>query len=319
MTTLILAPLRGLTDAIYRNTAARHFKGFDSSVAPFLSTFQGTKVKSAKLQELLPENNQNMPVIPQILGKHPDQFVVLADMLFDLGYDTINWNLGCPYPMVANKKRGSGLLPFPKEIDAFLDYIQAMKGRLSIKTRIGRHSADEINTLMTIFNAYPLTELIIHPRLGVQMYRGHPDLDTFAHCLEASIHPVTYNGDINTLADFNGLKKRFPMVERWMIGRGALANPFLSEQIKGMVDKTNQITRLQHFHDDLFNEYRQRLQGGGHLLGRMKGVWYHLKDRLINPNKRLKKIQKTRNIDQYQDLISTLFTKEQLWKIEKNS
>lgn len=319
MTTLTLAPLRGLTDAIYRNTSARHFKGFDNSIAPFLSTFQGTKVKSAKLDELLPENNKDLVVVPQILAKHPDQFVVLADMLSDLGYETINWNLGCPYPMVANKKRGSGLLPFPNEIDAFLEYIQRMKGTLSIKTRIGRHTPDEIKELLTIFNKYPLTELIIHPRLGVQMYKGHPDLDTFSYCLDHSTHPVTYNGDINTLADYNRLHERFPRVSQWMIGRGALANPFLSEQIKGIFIAQDQIKRLQQFHDDLFNQYTERLSGSGHLLGRMKGVWYHLADRLIKRKKSLKKIQKTRNIDNYQKLVATLFSKEQLWKIESRT
>ncbi len=318
MTTLILAPLRGLTDAIYRNTQARHFQGFDSSIAPFLSTFQGTKVKSAKLTELLPENNQDLPVIPQILGKHPDQFVVLADMLFDLGYETINWNLGCPYPMVANKKRGSGLLPFPNEIAEFLEYCRQMKGALSIKTRIGRHTPNEIRELLSIFNKYPLAELIIHPRLGVQMYKGHPDLDTFSYCLDHSVHPLTYNGDINTVEDYKRLAKQFPQVNQWMIGRGALANPFLSEQIKGVLSNENQIMRLQKFHDDLFSQYHDRLHGSGHLLGRMKGVWYYLADRLIKPKKTLKKIQKTHHADTYQNLVSTLFQEEGLWKIEPN-
>ena len=318
MTTLTLAPLRGLTDAIYRNTSARHFEGFDHSIAPFLATFQGTKVKSAKLQELLPENNQDMPVIPQILGKHADQFIVLADMLFNLGYNTINWNLGCPYPMVANKKRGSGLLPFPNKIDDFLTQIQQMKGTLSIKTRIGRHTPDEIRILIDIFNRYPLTELIIHPRLGVQMYKGHPDLDTFSYCLEHSTHPVTYNGDITTLADYNRLTQRFPAVNSWMIGRGALANPFLSEQIKGIQNTKNQILRLHEFHDDLFSQYQKHLHGSGHLLGRMKGVWRYLTDRFINHKKPLKKIQKTCTIASYQKSIAALFQEEQLWKTKNN-
>lgn len=318
MTTLTLAPLRGLTDAIYRNTAARHFKGFKGSIAPFLSTFQGTRVKSAKLQDLLPENNRDMPVIPQILGKHPDQFVVLADMLFDLGYKTINWNLGCPYPMVANKKRGSGLLPFPHEIDAFLKAIQPMKGSLSIKTRIGRHTPDEIRPLLSIFNAFPLTELIIHPRLGIQMYKGTPDLDTFTYCLEHCQHPVTYNGDINSLADYRRLQARFPTIDSWMIGRGALANPLLAEQINNNPAPINQVGRLQNFHDDLFNQYEGRLNGRGHLLGRMKGVWYYLKDRLLDPKKHLKKIQKTRTVANYQKITATLFKHEDLWKIESD-
>jgi tRNA-dihydrouridine synthase B len=317
MTTLSLAPLRGLTDAIYRNTSARHFQGFSTCIAPFLSTFQGTKVKSAKLRDLLPENNQTLPVIPQILSKHPDQFVVLADMLYDLGYETVNWNLGCPYAMVANKKRGSGLLPYPEEIDRFLELIQDMKPALSIKTRIGRYTPAEIKTVLSIFNNYPLTELIIHPRLGIQMYKGQPDLDTFAYCLDKSVHPVTYNGDINTAKAYRRLQEQFPRVTQWMIGRGALANPFLTEQIKGILPSENQIQRLQQFHDDLFAQYHDKLHGSGHLLGRMKGVWFYLADRLSDPKKSLKRIQKARTIATYQDIIANLFQEEQLWKREK--
>lgn len=316
MTTLSLAPLRGLTDAIYRNTSARHFQGFDTSIAPFLTTFEGTKVKSAKLQDLLPENNPSLPVIPQILSKHPDQFIILADMLYDLGYETVNWNLGCPYPMVANKKRGSGLLPYPDEIEQFLELVQNMKGSLSIKTRIGRYQPEEIKPLLTIFNNYPLTELIIHPRLGVQMYTGHPDLDTFTYCLATSVHPVTYNGDITTHNDYLQLKQQFPQINQWMIGRGALANPFLTEQIKGIATTERQRPRLQQFHADLFEQYAARLHGGSHLLGRMKAVWFYLADRLSNPKKILKKIQKARSIATYQDIMENIFQEEQLWKTE---
>lgn len=310
MTVLSLAPLRGLTDAIYRNTFARHFPGFDLTIAPFLTTFAGTKVKSAKLDDLLPENNKDLPVVPQILSKDADQFKVLATMLFDLGYETVNWNLGCPYPMVANKGRGSGLLPDPDKIASFLEKIGDMPCRLSIKTRIGRRSTDEIKKLMPIFNSIPLEELIIHPRLGLQLYKGEVDLDTFALCLENSTNPVTYNGDICNHADFQKLTKRFPKVQRWMIGRGALRDPFLPGRIKETPIPQEVLPHLQSFHDELFSLYGQRLCGNSHLLGRMKAVWFYLADSFPDSKKLLKKIQKTKKIEVYTNLMNDLFAKE---------
>ncbi len=314
MTTLSLAPLRGLTDAIYRNTFARHFPGFDLTIAPFLTTFKGSKVKSAKLDDLLPANNKDLPVIPQILSKDADQFKILATMLFDLGYETVNWNLGCPYPMVANKGRGSGLLTEPNKIASFLETIADMPCALSIKTRIGRHNSAEIKELIPIFNAFPLQELIVHPRLGVQLYKGEVDLESFSFCLANSTNPVTYNGDICRPADFQRLSRRFPEVDRWMIGRGALSNPFLPSQIKGIPLPQQPLSSIKLFHDELFTLYSQRLRGGGHLLGRMKAVWFYLAAGFKNSRKILKKIQKTRKIEAYTALITHFFAEEAQWQ-----
>ncbi|MEN8139851.1 MAG: tRNA-dihydrouridine synthase family protein [Thermodesulfobacteriota bacterium] len=316
MPSLCLAPLRGLTDATFRTTFADNFPGFSDSIAPFLTTFQGTKVKAAKLADLLPENNPSLPVIPQIIGKDSKQFIVLATMLRDLGYETVNLNLGCPYPMVANKGRGSGFLPFPDKLERFLDEIMAAPTRLSIKTRLGRRDAAEIIQLMPIFNRFPLSELIIHPRLGVQMYKGQVDLESFGQCLALSKNPVVYNGDIINLDSFSRLQQRFPEVNRWMIGRGALANPFLPGQICQETPPLppEPFVQLSLFHDQLFDLYGQRMQGPGHLLGRMKGLWFYLSQPLAGGAKILKKIQKCKKIAEYQRLMAKLMAEPPAWQ-----
>ena len=186
---LYLAPLRGFTEFIYRNAFVRHFGGFDLAVAPFIPTMTAARFKKAHLTDVLPENNQAMPVIPQIIGNKPEDFIPLAKRLSDLGYDTVNWNLGCPFPMVAKKQRGSGLLPHPQKIEAFLEAtLPAIPNRLSVKVRLGRKKTDEILALLPIFNRYPLDEVIVHPRTGKQMYGGEPNLDMFEKCLEACVH-----------------------------------------------------------------------------------------------------------------------------------
>ncbi len=308
---IYLAPLRGLTGAVYRATYAEFFQGIDGAVAPFLTTIQGTRIKPGQLKELLPENNRLMPVIPQILSKSADKFIVLAKALFDLGYETINWNLGCPFARVAQKMRGSGLLPHPDVVQSFLDVVlTAIPNRLSIKTRLGRRQKDEILALMPVFNAYPLQELIIHPRTGEQMYTGKPDLEIFAQCLDLSRCPVVYNGDINTRQDFESLRRRFPAVSAWMIGRGVLANPFLPAEIKGLLDVTgNRMERFHLFHDTLYDRYAQVRHGPAHLVDSMKGYWTYFAAFFPGGERILKQIRKSQGTEQYKKVVDSFLAR----------
>ncbi len=310
---LCLAPIRGITDAVYRDVYARYFPGFDLAMAPFLSTYQGNKVKPARLAELLPENNQGLPLVPQLLAKNPDNFMSVARILFDMGYGTINWNLGCPYPMVANKLRGSGLLPFPDRIEAFLEKVCTLPCNISIKTRLGRKDSSEIFKLLPVFNKFPLAEIIIHPRTGIQMYTGTVDLDTFSRCLPLCNHPVVYNGDITNTESFSSLQQRFPTISRWMIGRGALTNPFLPAEIQEMSIPADKIATIAAFHDEIYHRYSNLLAGPAHLLGRMKGLWYYLAGSFENSRKILKKIQKTKTTDSYRLICREIFS-EANWK-----
>ncbi|MBI5559441.1 MAG: tRNA-dihydrouridine synthase family protein [Deltaproteobacteria bacterium] len=304
---LILAPLRGITEVEFRNIFVRFFPGFDRAVAPFISTFQGSKVKPAKFKDLLPENNTSLPVVPQILSKNADRFLATTAMLADLGYTTVNWNLGCPYPMVANKLRGSGLLPHPEMIESFLEKVCSQPLAVSVKIRLGRREAEEIYALLPIFNKFPLAEVIIHPRTGIQMYDGTVDLDTFGRCLELCRHPLVYNGDITSPAIYEKLAARFPTINSWMIGRGALANPFLPAQIKGCKLPDNPLRTLSDFHDALLTCYRDMLSGPSPVLGRLKGLWFYLAGSFADGRKILKKIQKTKKIEPYLEITREVF------------
>ncbi|MGD9097783.1 MAG: tRNA-dihydrouridine synthase family protein [Desulfobacterales bacterium] len=304
-----LAPLRGLTDAEFRTAFARHFQGIDLAIAPFVTTHRGHRIKATHVRDLLPAKNRDMVVIPQILSKHPDDFSRLANHFFDMGYGCVNLNLGCPFPQVANKGRGSGMLPFPERIDAFLEaVIPRLAGRMSIKTRLGRHRPDEIQHLIPVFNRFPLQEIIIHPRTGVQMYTGRPDEAAFAICLRALAPPVIYNGDITCPSDFNRLAARFAGVSGWMIGRGVLANPFLPGSLKnGREDREDNAARFHRFHDDLLERYGRRLHGPGHLLNRMKGFWNYFANGFQGGARARKRIHRSRTLGQYQEAVRVFF------------
>lgn len=311
-TELVLAPLRGLTDATYRDVFASYFPGFDRALAPFITSYQGNSIKKNRLDELLPQQNRKLKITPQILAKNPENFKNAALILADLGYQEVNWNLGCPYPMVANKKRGSGLLPHPDHIKSFLDVLADLPIRLSIKTRLGRYDSAEILALIPIFNQADLSELIIHPRTGVQMYKGEVDLNGFNSALALSEMPVAYNGDIRTRGDFSRLEEKWPEINTWMIGRGALIDPFLPARIKGLPLPSDPMEHLRDFHAQLFSRYQKRLAGDSHLLGRMKGVWFYLAGSFSNSGKILKKIQRSRSLAKYQGLVDRCFQAETL-------
>ncbi|MFV0435922.1 MAG: tRNA dihydrouridine synthase [Desulfopila sp.] len=307
---LYLAPLRGITDVIYRSVFARHFGGVDLAVAPFLTPQRSPSRKKRILTDLVPEHNQALPVIPQLLNNHAEDFLYLAHQLEDLGYTDINWNLGCPAPMVAKKGRGSGFLPYPDAIIALLDQvIPRLTASLSIKMRLGYQHRSEGCNLLPRLDDYPLREIIIHPRTGKQMYRGSTDLEGFAACQPLSRHRLVYNGDITSPEGFTALAGRFPVIDHWMIGRGILANPLLAEEIKGLAPPAHsrRLDRIRAFHDELLDAYRQRLAGPGHLIGKMKQLWLYLIFSFPGREKPFKKLKRARTEEQLLAAIEQLF------------
>ena len=309
---LYLAPLQGLTSFIFRNAFTECFSGFALAVAPFISTTKGRKFRQAYFRDILPENNTGLPVIPQLMGNNEDDFIYFASHIYDLGYETVNWNLGCPFSMVAKKKRGSGMLPYPDRIDRFLArVIPQIPGRLSIKCRLGRYQDDEILKLIPIFNQYPLKELIIHPRTGIQMYDGTVNLDRFEECASVTRHFLVYNGDIRSPEDYQYLANRFQNVDAWMLGRGVLINPFLPFllQTEGapIPDKRK---KMKQFHDALVSGYKSYMSGPSHVVDKMKGHWYYLSQAFQDQERIFKKIKKTKSLEKFESIVAAVFEQE---------
>jgi tRNA-dihydrouridine synthase len=302
---LILAPMRGITTMHYRKAFVRHFGGLDAEMAPFITTVSAARVNPKLLKDVLPENNSGLPLIPQLLGKNADEFVIMAKSLYDLGYEEVNWNLGCPHKPVRNKGRGSGLLPQPEKVDTLLEQICAESPcKVSVKVRLGVSDKSELLRLIPVLNRYPLSEVIVHPRTAEQMYDGMVDLDAFAEAYEQIEHPVCYNGDINDLEFFQTLEKKFPTIGNWMLGRGLLANPFLCEVIKSGNPKTeNALERLKGFHDEVFENYRTVIDGDLPMLGKMKEFWAYPAQNLSNGRNFFKKVKKCHRLKSYQEIV----------------
>jgi tRNA-dihydrouridine synthase len=282
---IILAPLHGYTEVTYRECIAEYFGGFDESIAPFIALSPANRFNPVRLRDLNPSQNIRMTVVPQLLGNDTVSFIQAASALYDQGYTRLNWNLGCPKRAIASKQRGSGLLPHPELINSILEkVIPSIPQLMSVKLRLGRNNPDEIFPVIDELNKFPLESVIVHPRIGVEMYSKKADVEAFSLVLPLIKHPVCYNGDIFSVKDFVRLKLRFPSVEGWMIGRGALANPFLAEQMKGTVhlDSPGQRKRFIGFVNQLQHNYIAEGRSENYLLNRMKDNWGFFAFRFLN-------------------------------------
>lgn len=303
--------MHGVTDYYFRNVYATYFTGIDLAISPFIDLLPGQSVKKSQIRGLLQENNERMPVIPQIMGNVADDFIFLATYLHDLGYDHINWNLGCPYRMVVKRKRGAGLLPHPELIEAFLEkVIPAIPAKLSIKLRLGLNSADEIEHVIPVLNRYPLTDVTIHPRIATQLYDGDVDMDAFERSAAQLNAPIVYNGDIVAVEGFQALRQRFPDINRWMIGRGVIRNPFLPALLKGVtIAADRQFEIFVEYHQALFETVTQVMAGPGHLLNKMKEYWSAFSESFENGRKVFKLIKKVNSVPAFQRATDEIFQK----------
>lgn len=306
-----LAPLEGITGYIYRSTYYKYFGEIDKYFTPFISPNKKKICRTREKNDILPENNAGMYVVPQILTNHAEAFLNTVHYLQDYGYEEVNLNLGCPVGTVVSKGKGAGFLAYPDELRTFFDEIFChVDIKISVKTRIGMSHADEFALLLDIFNEFPLHELIIHPRTREDYYKHIPNWESFAYGYERSRAGVCYNGDLYTKGDFELLVNQFPQLEKVMFGRGILRCPGIISSIKyGLEMKKEQ---LHGFHDELYERYKETLPGEKPVLCKMKELWSYLIHSFEYDAKIEKKLKKSQKCAEYDSIIQRLFSEYDL-------
>lgn len=306
-----LAPLEGITGYVYRNAYHEVFHNIDKYFTPFLSPTQHNKLTSREKNDVIPEHNQRMYVVPQILTNQYEYFLNTVKQLQAFGYEEVNLNLGCPSKTVVTKKKGAGFLQDPKQLEQFLDEIfEKSPISISIKTRIGMESPEEFPVLMKIFNQYPVKELIIHPRVQTDYYKNMPHLETYAYAKEVATMPLCYNGDIFSVEDFNRYQQQFPDQTSWMLGRGIIGNPALLGQIiNGTLPNKEELKR---FHDKIYEGYEETISGEKNLLFKMKEIWFYMGNLFVDSQKAMKQIKKATKAIQYRATVERLFLEHEL-------
>lgn len=300
------APMEGITSHLYRRIHARFFPGVDRYYAPFLAPDAAGKVKASSLKELYPENNKDLELIPQILCNRPEAFLALSRELAAMGYREVNLNAGCPSGTVVPKHKGAGMLQDLRSLDAFLAEVFSHSTlRVTVKTRLGLERTDEFPAILDIYNAYPLSELVIHARARSGMYKSTPDLQAFASAFAVSLAPVCYNGNILDRRSYDVVMTTVPSLDRIMLGRGAVANPALFRELRGGPKLEKQ--ELSAFLEEIFSAYLESGLGSRFSLGRMKEIWYYVNYMFPGAARELKRVNKAQDAADYRAAVSSLF------------
>jgi len=306
---IYLAPFHGLTPYYYRNAFCKNFEGTDAVYAPFASNVGTGKINPSKLADIIPQNNTYNQCIPQILSNNADEILAYSYAVSQFGHKELNWNLGCPFTRIANKKKGAGMLLYPDDLLNILDKVLPnIPVSLSVKTRLGMNHPDELQLMMEKLNTYPISKLILHPRIGIQKYNGYADIEAFSIIASLSKLPMVYNGDITDLKSFNHVRSQLPGISEWMPGRGALINPFLPGAMRNgsypPAETRNQI--LKNFQFDLLEGCYQTKGNKRSVLGSMKAIWNYMGGLFGNHDDLMPRMKRTQDLDEFIKLADEL-------------
>lgn len=294
------APLQGYTDAIYRTMHNKVFGGINSYYSPFIRLEKG-EVRQKDIKDILPENNENINLVPQIIVNSNEEFLKLTESVSNLGYKRIDINMGCPFPLQTKKGRGAAILQNTKHLEDIVESINSINDiDFSIKMRLGMDSAEDAKGALEIINKAKLHHLTIHPRIAKQQYKGEIDYQTFDYIYQNCLHPIIYNGDILSQEDIYNIINIYPKIEGIMIGRGLLAKPYLAMELNKTIrlSVSERLSMIMKLHDAIYDHYSSVMQGEHQLLLKMKTFWEYLDEEI--GKKPYKAIKKSVNIKKYE-------------------
>lgn len=300
------APLQGYTDDIYRRLHHELIGGIVTYTTPFLR-MEGGGVRSKDLRDIRPEHNKDVPVVPQIILKSMKEFDFLLGVVEEKGYTQIDLNMGCPFPMQAKHGRGSGLLAHVDIIESLAESIRTKNHLLfSVKMRLGWEGSNEWKPVLDVLNETPLHHITLHPRIGMQQYKGEVDMESFHTFYEICKHPLYYNGDLTSVEDICRIEAEFPRLAGVMIGRGLLARPTLAREYADGKEMSLEarISLLMQMHERLKNHYEATVNSEVQLHNKLRLFWEYMETEL--GKKPYKKIMKAGNLKNYLTAVSAL-------------
>ena len=304
---IYFAPLEGITGHIFRNAYNEIYGHIDKYFAPFISPSEKCPITPRERKEVTPENNQGFYLVPQILTCRSEHFIEGARELQAMGYKEINLNLGCPSGTVCAKGKGAGFLPETLALQKFLDdiysYAESEGVKISIKTRLGYFNPDEFYDLLDIFNKYPVSELIVHPRIKSDFYKGEPRKEYYAYALEHSKCPLVYNGNIFTVKDYDEYSSSFGVsLDPVMLGRGLISDPSLADKLKGFTAETD-FAKFKRLHDTLYHEYQKIMSPDINVLYKMRELWSYWQTLFDGKERDIKRLLKAKKYAEYEDVV----------------
>lgn len=300
------APMEGVTGGEYRRAHQKYFSGIDRYYMPFVSPTRDHVFTPRELRNIAPEANEGIHAVPQLLTREPEDFLWAAGELKKMGYDEVNLNLGCPSGTVVAKRKGSGMLENLTLLNEFLEEVfSRVDVAVSIKTRLGLHDPEEFAEILEIFKRYPLSLLIIHPRVRDDYYKHPVRMEEFGKAAENYAGELCFNGGLTTAAECELIHKNYPSVDKIMVGQGLLANPALARQAKG--GPGPQREELRNFHDTLYQGYLKAFHSGRNTVFHMKELWSYQSKLFEGGEKLFKQIKKAQDTAAYESAVNQIF------------
>lgn len=304
---LDFAPMEGITGAAFRQLHHHYFPGVDRYYTPFLSPTKDHRFTPREQREFFPEANVGLWVVPQILTKTPEDFLWAAGELHAMGYEEVNLNMGCPSGTVTAKGKGAGLLRSPEELRRFFDEIFGCQPcAISVKTRLGLEDPEEFLEILQVLNEYPISELIIHPRVRRDFYRHPIRREDFEQALAESRNPVSFNGGIVTAEDCRQVIKAYPQLKSLMVGQALVSDPFLAGALRDR-QQTRSVSVLREFHDQLLDAYARQFGSRLNATKRMKELWCYLIRLFDGSDRHGKRILKAKTVEEYELAVNAVF------------
>ena len=303
------APMEGITGYVFRQAHHEVFPEMDEYYIPFATPNMHHSFSPKEAKDVAPENNRGMHAVPQLMANNPDYFLKACEELYELGYREVNLNTGCPSPTVVTKGKGAGMLRDTIALDAFFHQVFSrwnLDMAVSVKTRVGIEQEEEFADIAEVFNTYPISKIIVHPRTQKDQYRCPVRPHMFAEAVRLLHCPLIYNGDLHSPGDCRAIEQAYPQLEGLMLGRGLLENPGLITQLKTGRPVGN--AEIRRFHDSFYERYVDFAWGDKQLLAKMKELWIFLSVSFPGSEKLVKQIKKCNRAQEYDGLVDRLFS-----------
>lgn len=305
---LYFAPMEGVTGPQFRRAHHKYFSGVDQYYLPFISPTRDHIFTPRELRNVGPQANEGIPVVPQLLTKSGEDFIWAAKELGKMGYREVNLNLGCPSGTVVAKGKGAGMLADPNALNEFLETIfSADLGgvAISVKTRLGLESPEEFPALAEVFARYPISLLILHPRVREDYYKVAVRKEEFEKALPQIHCPLCYNGALVNEKDCARTAEAFPMLQGLMMGQGLIADPALARKVRGGRPAGRE--ELRAFHDELYQGYLRDFSSEKNTVFHMKELWSYFFRLFEGGEKLFKQIKKAQNGRSYESAVDQIF------------
>ena len=294
------APVQGHTDAAYRHFHAKNYGGNLFYYTPFIR-LEKDSIRNKDIKDLTSELNENHTLIPQIIFKDEKELNKLIQEIKALGFNRIDLNMGCPFPLQTGHGRGAATITNEDLGKAVKDAVNDHQDiSFSVKMRLGLNDVTEWEKLLPYLNDTKLHHLAVHPRIARQQYGGEVDMGQFARILSESKNPVVYNGDLKITTDIKEIQDKYPTITGIMSGRGSLGRPSLMIEAEenNELSKEERLAKMLKFHDQLFSYYSSILCGEAQILSKIQPFWEYAEEEI--GRKAWKLIKKASKLSKYQ-------------------